>query len=475
MADKLSLTQRLSLMFALVASAVLLALGLFIARSVERHFEELDMATLSGKIRLTQEALQALASTDDWMQLQAQLSQSMIGHSGLELMVMEPDGTVLFATEHGQFDVRTVSAQAAQNPLRPVLLTVNGHLYRTAAAWLETRRVDDNGLPQRLLAVVASDTAAHQVYVRSILQTLWIFVFCAAALTGILGWFVVRRELAPLAMMREKARVVTAERLGYRLPVDSVPQELAELAQSLNDMLERLEDAFKRLSDFSGDLAHELRTPVSNLMTQTQVALSRARSAQDYRDVLESNAEEFEHMGRMIADMLLLAKADNGLVVPNREPVDLAVEVQALFDFYEALADEKDLRLQCVGSASVHADRLMLRRAIANLLSNAIRYAGSGSAVQISLAETAEQVQIAVQNTGETIAPEWLERIFDRFFRVDPARQRSSDGTGLGLAITRSIVMAHGGSIAATSAGGLTTLTIGLPRGLVEAGFGCTT
>lgn len=463
--SNLSLTQRLTLLFMLTSTAVLLGLGFFIARSIEKHFEDLDMEALTGKLVLVQHSLLSVGSGADLAQLPAQLDRLMIGHSGLELMVLDAQQTVLYATGQVNFAPALVQASASEQPYRPVLWRQGEQTFRAIVTWFDTGVAQSETGRQRLLVALASNTANHQIYLQSILRTLWSFVGVAALLTTLLGYGAVRQSLAPLRAMREKARVITAQQLGHRLPVDSVPHELARLAQSLNDMLARLEEAFTRLSDFSSDIAHELRTPVSNLMTQTQVALSRARSADDYRNVLESNAEEFERVSRMISDMLLLAKADNGLVVPNREPVDLASDVQALFDFYEALADEKGLRLQRVGSASVHADRLMLRRAVANLLSNAIRYATPGSVVQVSLDESAEQVCIAVQNAGETIAPELLERIFDRFFRIDPARQRSSEGTGLGLAITRSIVVAHGGSIAATSVNGLTTLTICLPRG----------
>jgi two-component system heavy metal sensor histidine kinase CusS len=298
---------------------------------------------------------------------------------------------------------------------------------------------------------------------RSFLQTLWLFVAGAAALTGLLGWAAARRGLAPLRAMRDQTQVVTAQQLSHRLPVESVPLELAELAQSLNDMLARLEEAFHRLSDFSSDIAHELRTPVSNLMTQTQVVLSKARSADEYHSILESNAEEFEHMGRMISDMLLLAKAENGLVVPSRETVNLADEVRALFDYYDAVAEESRLQLKLEGDAAVSADRLMLRRAIGNLLSNAVRHSAPDTTVRVIVVAGQDAVLITVENTGDAIAPEHLERVFDRFFRVDPSRQRSSEGTGLGLAITRSIVIAHGGTIKASSSGGINRFAIKLP------------
>jgi two-component system heavy metal sensor histidine kinase CusS len=314
------------------------------------------------------------------------------------------------------------------------------------------------------MVAVATDIAHHQIYMRSFLQTLWLFVAGAALLTGLLGWAAVRRGLAPLRAMREQAQGVNAQQLDQRLAVTSVPLELAELAQSLNDMLARLQDAFMRLSDFSSDIAHELRTPVSNLMTQTQVALSKARSADEYRGILESNAEEFEHMARMISDMLLLAKAQNGLVIPHREQIDLAAEMRALFDYYDAVAAEKNLHLILEGAGAVSADRLMLRRALGNLLSNAVRHSGVGTRLRVNIGNRADAVSIAIENTGDTIAPEYLERVFDRFFRVDPSRQRSGEGTGLGLAITRSIVLAHGGTIAVESALGVTIFTIELPK-----------
>ena len=455
-----SITRRLTLLFVGASSAVLLALGLVIASSVEQHFEDLDMEVLTGKMELTSHALAALRTQADLAQLTQQLEHSLVGHHGLEVTVIGANQAVLFATPHANFSPDLITSSARQSPLRPRLWTLGTQTYRGIAAEVST----GIGAHSRVTVAVATDIAHHQTYMRSFLQTLWLFVASAAALTGVLGWIVARRGLAPLRAMREQAQVVTAQQLSQRLPVASVPLELAELAQSLNDMLARLEEAFLRLSDFSSDIAHELRTPVSNLMTQTQVALSRARNADEYHSILESNAEEFEHMARMISDMLLLAKAENGLVVPNRETLQLGAEVRALFDYYDAVAEEKGITLVIDGEAEIGADRLMLRRALGNLLSNAVRHATPGSSVRVLISTDVDQVLIAMENQGDTIAQEFLERVFDRFFRVDPSRHRASEGSGLGLAITRSIVLAHGGSIAVTSSAGLTRFTISLPR-----------
>ena len=419
------------------------------------------MEVLTGKMELTRHALGMLQSSADLAQLAQQMDHSLVGHHGLEVLVIGANQAVLFATPNAGFEPDLIQASAQHRALRPQLWTLGAQTYRGIAAEVTTGISGQS----RVTVAVATDIGHHQSYMRSFLRTLWLFVAGAAALTGVLGWIAARRGLAPLRAMREQAQVVTAQQLSHRLPVESVPLELAELAQSLNDMLARLEEAFLRLSDFSSDIAHELRTPVSNLMTQTQVALSRARDADAYRAILESNAEEFEHMTRMISDMLLLAKAENGLVVPNRETLQVAAEVRALFDYYDAVAEEKGITLTLEGEAELSADRLMLRRALGNLLSNAVRHASAGSTVRVQVGARADQVRVAMENQGDTIAPEFLERVFDRFFRVDPSRQRASEGTGLGLAITRSIVLAHGGSIAVTSTAGVTRFTIQLPHG----------
>jgi two-component system heavy metal sensor histidine kinase CusS len=459
----MSLTRRLTLMFVTTTTAVLLVLGLVVARSVERHFEDLDMMVLSGKMELIQQGLQAVKSTDELTTFTHQLAWSLVGHHGLEVMMLDTDHAVMFATSHANFPADQVVTLAAQTTARPALWQQGDQTYRVIAARLPTATRGGTGQAIQLVVLTATDIGHHQVYMRNFLKTLWLFVACAAVGMAGLGWALVRRGLAPLHAMREQAQVVTAQQLSHRLPVHSMPVELAQLAQSLNDMLARLEEAFARLSDFSSDIAHELRTPVSNLMTQTQVVLSHPRDAAEYKTTLESNAEELDRMARMIADMLLLAKSDNGLVLPNRETVDLADETQALFDYYDALAADKGLQLSLIGHAQVQADRLMLRRAIGNLISNAVRHANPGSRLLVALDDRPEAVVLSVENFGSTIPTEYLDRIFDRFFRVDAARQRS-EGTGLGLAIAKSIVSAHGGTISATSSESVTRFSIKLPH-----------
>jgi len=459
--DRQSLTLRLTLLFATASTAVLLALGFLIGHSIEQHFEELDMEVLTGKLELARHALAKVRSQADLDALPKLFDDSMVGHHGLDIAVIGPDGRQLFVTGGAAFPSHMLERSARRKELRPVVWESGGTSFRGISASAPTGVSD---WPPATVAV-ATAISHHQDFMGSFRITLWLFVAFAAVLTGFLGWMSARRGLAPLRDMRQGAAAVTASRLDYRLPVDAVPAELAELANSLNAMLARLEDSFHRLSDFSSDLAHELRTPVGNLMTQTQVALSKARTADEYREVLYSNAEEFERLARMISDMLFLAKSDNALIVPGQAPVDLASEVRELFEFYEALAEEKNVSLSLVGEGHVAGDKLMLRRAISNLLSNAIRHTGKGGEIGVRINRLDDDwTRLAIENTGEAVSAEHLPRLFDRFYRVDPSRQRNSDGAGLGLAITKSIVEAHAGSIMVHSEGGKTRFELTFPN-----------
>jgi len=456
-----SIIFRLTLLFAAVSTIVLLLLGLLIGASVERHFVEQDMELLTGKLELTQQALTKVHSRQDLDVLPQQLEAALVGHHGLALVIVRSDGRILFTTSGADFPRALLDKPIPSGNEIPIAWkTRENQPVRGIARSVKT---GIEGEPPVVVAV-ATDISHHEHFMISFQVTLWSFVGLAALMTGFLGWVAARRGLAPLQSIKQGAAGVTANRLDYRLPVDSIPAELAEVAATLNEMLARLEESFQRLSDFSSDLAHELRTPVSNLLTQTQVSLSKPRTAEEYRDILSSNAEEFERMARMIADMLFLAKADNGLIIPGQEEVDLVAETRELFDFYEALAEEKSLSLSLVGDGRVCGDHLMLRRAISNLLSNAIRHTPPRGWIEVRIERTAEAgVRLTISNSGTPIPAEHLPRLFDRFYRVDASRQRSSEGAGLGLAITKSIFLAHGGTISVRTGEGENSFDIWLP------------
>ena len=458
-----SLTLRLTLLFAAAASVVLLLLGYLIASAVEQHFEEQDLAVLSGKLELARHALEKVQSAEQMNAIAQLLDDSLIGHQGLAVVVRAPDGEILFATRGAEFPQALLERES--EALRPLVwASAQGTPMRGVAARVRT------GLAGAAPAIVAvaTDISHHQQFMRSFRATLWSFVVLAALLTGFLGWVAVRRGLSPLQAIRREAETITAQRLDSRLALDAVPAELAELVETLNAMLSRLEQSFARLSDFSSDLAHELRTPVSNLLTQTQVTLARSRAAEDYRDVLASNVEEFERLSRMIADMLFIAKADEGQIVPSRALIELDALADELIDFFRLVADDQGVVLTRSGSGRIFGDMSMIRRAISNLLSNALRHTERGGRIEIVIdASTSGSVRVVVANSGEAIAASQLPRLFDRFYRADPARSGEGTNSGLGLAIVKSIAEAHGGDVSVESAAGTTSFMLRLPCGEV--------
>ncbi|MES2367761.1 MAG: heavy metal sensor histidine kinase, partial [Pseudomonadota bacterium] len=231
-------------------------------------------------------------------------------------------------------------------------------------------------------------------------------------------------------------------------------------AEEFNSMLKRIDDGYRRLQDFSGELAHEMRTPVATLMGRTQVALSRARSSPEFREVLEGNVEELERLSRLISDMLFIARADHDEDPLNRESVELSQVAQRVADYMSLIAEEHGLTIEVTGTGVAMVDPLLVERAITNLLTNAIRHAATDSTISVAI-EQGDGATLAVTNSGEPIAPQHIERIFDRFYRIDSGRARMEGGSGLGLAIVRSIMLAHGGQVKArSSAGGDTTFTL---------------
>lgn len=464
---RISLTTRLTFLFALASAAMLLGLGLIISNLVEHHFEELDVEALAGKMELAQRTLSEAQEPADLQPLAQQINAALVGHPGLALAVRWPDKNTVVSSSGDAFPRKLLEQSPAPVTERPIrFIYADGKPYLRIATSAPLGYAD---APPAIIDV-ALDISHHQHFTATFQNTLWAIVLLAAIVSGFLGRIAVQKGLAPLTEIKDTAQAITANRLNQRLSSESVPVELVEMVQALNAMLERLQESFQRLSDFSSDLAHELRTPVSNMLTHTQVALAKARTAEGYREVLYSNVEEFNRLSRMISDMLFLAKSDHGLVAPGGETIDLAEEVLDLFSFFEALAEGKQVTLELHGAATVQGDRMLLRRAISNVLSNAIRYASASGQIRVVIGAAAQgDLTVRIENTGDTIAPEHIPRLFDRFYRVDPSRHGSAEGAGLGLAITKSILSLHGGTIGVESGGGVTCFELRLPRHRVHS------
>jgi len=464
-----SLTLRLTLLFSAVATVVLLTFGWLIERSIEEHFMLQDIKELKIVAQAVKHTLSTLQSKPDSAPENSELervrqrfSDMLTGHHSTLLLITDATGLRLYSNTDSDL---SLIPQPISGLRQGVVQHWNNdkHNYRIFIQQV----AGQNNVLYTVTVAVAIDFHLH--FLKTFRYTLWLMVACGIIVMGVMGWVAVRQGHRPLHRIVEQISQTSANEFNTQLDPSTVPVELTELVLSFNELLQRMAEAFNRLSNFSADIAHELRTPITNLTTQTQVALSQSRDTHEYQEILYSNMEEYKRMAQMIGDMLFLAKADNTQHPPNTEKIELKSEIHNLFDYYGAWAEECRISLVLSGDAHVQADRLMLRRALSNLLSNAIRYTAPENRVDVKLSDTENEVIIIVQNPGNPIPEEHLEKIFDRFYRTDPSRQRSGEGAGLGLAIVKSIVEAHSGTIVAASDKRTgTQFRINLPR-IVDA------
>ncbi|MFU8821040.1 MAG: heavy metal sensor histidine kinase [Gammaproteobacteria bacterium] len=452
-----SLALRMMVWVAVTIVICLVLIRAVVERSIDFHFMEQDAKDLRAMATAIEQVL--MRHGDEADLLQAALSQTIPLQQGASYLVLDQDGRILYTAPE------TVPGSPMQQLDSVGEITagklsswdVGNRSYRGASVMSNTGTKD-------FLISVALDMSFHDVFMGDLRRTLWAVTLGAALLTLAAVWIALNQGMAPVRQLSARIRGIRSDRLQTRLDLHAVPRELRELVDSFNQMLGQLDEGYSRLSHFSADIAHELRTPLTNVITQTQVALGSARSAEAYRELLHSNLEEMERLARMVSDMLWLAQADRGLITPAFETLDLDAEVRSLLEYFEVLAEDKHVRLALQGPPQrVRGDRSMVRRALANLLSNAIRHAFESGCVTVRLARDQGEVSLLVENTGADIPREHLARVFDRFYQVDPSRSRHGEGSGLGLAIVRSIVRLHDGKVHARSDNGWTTFTITLP------------
>ncbi|KIG09860.1 heavy metal sensor histidine kinase [Caballeronia concitans] len=308
-------------------------------------------------------------------------------------------------------------------------------------------RIGESG---EVVEIIAAHVMTQEARVLSAyFARVWITVIGAVLVTMLLAWWVTRRGLMPLKLMADKAAEITPNRMSARLDVAHAPAELQSLAASFNAMLDRLEHGYERLLQFSADLAHELRTPIGVLIGETQVMLAHERSVAEYRGVLESNLEELERLARIAQNILFLAQADHSQQPIERERIDIREELETIAAYFEGIAEERRITFEIDASGEMRANAIMCRRAIGNVVVNAVRYAAAGTVVRLSGHVDANGARIVVGNRGACVAKEELARLFDRFYRGDAARSQFTESSGLGLSIVQAIMHMHGGTASA--------------------------
>lgn len=443
-----SIAWRLALAFALVCALVLSAIGVFLYRSLASEIAYRDDLALLGRLEQVR-ALLADSDSLDALQARPRLYQNMLGNLDSLLLVRRADGSSVIAINPRRRDLPALNAiPREQTPQRPDVLTWQAP-DGAELALLSGEAQGPNGEP--LTVIAGKVLSEREQMLGSYRMRLYLSVVLGALLAFALGLVLLRRGLQPLRQLSEAVRGIDLRSLDQRLPANGTPAELLEPVQALNGMLARLDDSVQRLSQFSADLAHEIRTPLHTLLASNGQALNHPRSTAEYQEVLASNMEEFERLKRMAENLMFLARAEQAERALNLQTLDLHSVGGELCDYFEALADDRDLRLDNQLHGELLADQQLLQRALGNLLANAVRHADSATVISLHRRDEAGWCWLQVRNHGPAIAPEHLSKLFDRFYRVDPARAEPGDSGGLGLAIVQSIMQLHGGQVRVSS------------------------
>jgi two-component system heavy metal sensor histidine kinase CusS len=439
-----SIAWRLALAFALVCALVLSAIGVFLYRSLASEIAYRDDLALLGRL---EQVRALLADSDSLGALQARprLYQNMLGNLDSLLLVRRADGSSVIAINPRQRALPALNAiPREQTPQRPDVLTWQAP-DGAGLALLSGEAQGPNGEPLTIIA--GKVLSEREQMLGSYRMRLYLSVGLGALLAFALGLLLLRRGLQPLRQLSEAVRGIDLRSLDQRLPANGTPAELLEPVQALNGMLARLDDSVQRLSQFSADLAHEIRTPLHTLLASNGQALNHPRSTEEYQEVLASNMEEFERLKRMAENLMFLARAEQAERALNLQTLDLPSVGGELCDYFEALADDREVRLDNQLHGELLADQQLLQRALGNLLANAVRHADQGSVISLRRRDEPGECWLQVHNHGPAIAQEHLSKLFDRFYRVDPSRAEPGDSGGLGLAIVQSIMQLHGGQV----------------------------
>jgi len=446
-----ALSLRLALLFALVSTLVLGAIGFYLYQSLQKEIVWRDDQALLGRL----ERMRALLDDSDSIEVLRQrphLYSNMLGNQESLLLMLDERQQVLIEINPTQLHIPPLpEADHVQ------LIDTTG-AEPARLAWIHVQR---DTQPVTLIAGKVL-TERNQMLAAYRLK-LGIALAAGALLAFLLGWLVSQRALRPVRRLAKRAAAIDVQHLYLRLDDEQQVSELRTLSRALNLMLARLEDGFAQLSRFSEDLAHEMRTPLSNLMGQTQQTLRRSRSEEEYQSLLASNQEEYERLARMIDSMLFLARTEQPQASVNLTRVDLHALVEQLCEYFEGMAEDSGMQLANQTEGWLLADEELLRRALANLIANALRYGEANSPISITSQQLEDRLEIGVHNLGTPIAAEHLPRLFERFYRCDPARAQTGDCGGLGLSIVRSILQLHGGRVRVNSSERGTWFVLVLP------------
>ncbi|CAB3809499.1 Sensor protein CzcS [Paraburkholderia ultramafica] len=453
-----SLLRRLTIAFSIVALLVFALVSGFLYRSLAQELQRRDDHEITEKLDEYLQQARNFGSTQALLRNSAGFHEDLKPHPAVHLSILDGRGDILVQRSNNA--THELKSVGPGQPYQHVAYSCHPSALGSSRCIFADETLASGEEIRILLAHVGADR-------QSILWTyqadVWLAIAFGTILMGTLGYAVARRGLSPVKTIGRQTASIEAHRLNERLDISAGPTELLEIALSVNRMLDRLEKAFTRLSQFSSDLAHDIRTPLATIISSSQVTLSRARTTEEYEILIESNIEECERLQRMVQNMLFLARSDNSEQHLKISEIDCRSELTRLTSYFQIIADATDVCFSIEGNATVLADPTMFRRAVSNLMSNAVDHAATGSAIKLRAYQSGEYATVEVTNKGQPISPDHIDKIFDRFYRIDSSRHGSAKNTGLGLAIVKSIMEMHRGKVDVVSGGDSTTFSLYFP------------
>lgn len=438
-----SLQNRLTIFFAVSTTAILLFVSCLLYNSLQSQFKTEDEMELMQATRMVGKAIYTVAAERDSPSWRVTWEHTVESRKKLLVRVYTPEGTLFVKTKEMPVP------SAAFPPVSPPDYSRWKNVNTDKRYLLTSFQVEV--APSRIWRVEAAyDFSQSQTMLNRFKHQLAIFLAVALIITLSISWGITSFGLRPLRKVSNVVQGISSENLSYRIGDRPWPKEVMVLATGFDEMLARLEAAFLQLSRFSADLAHEVRTPINNMLTAASVTLTRDRNHTEYQSSLESIVKETEHLIQLVESMLLLARTENAETALQTEQLSAAEEFERLTDFFEAFASAHQIELVHEGNAHFTANPELLRRALSNLIDNAIRYTPPAGIITLSATQDAHSAVLTVQDTGSGIEEHHLEHIFERFYRADTARSQRVN-VGLGLSLVKAIITLHEGSITVQS------------------------
>ncbi|MFL9883830.1 heavy metal sensor histidine kinase [Paraburkholderia agricolaris] len=439
-----SLTARTTVLFAAIACVVIGTLGAYFYHSAQVSLEQRADVVLTARVEHFSRIVRDLYSVSE-LKNRPVLFESMLGAEEDVLLFRRPGEAPFIDVNPAGIAVPVLQA-GVQNRL-PTLPDIRQTLLPDGVPvhWaIATVKAREDGSE---VEVIAAHPMTQEVRMLAAYRNRIVLATLTGMLAAtLLAYYVLRRTFRPVREIATRAAQISPASLSVRLDSEAAPVELRQLTHAFNAMLDRLADGYQRLSQFSADLAHEIRTPVGALIGQTQVTLAKPRDADEYQQVLESNLEELSRLSHIAENILFLAHADHAALSIDREPVDLRDELIRIADYFEGPADERGMHFTVDAQGMASVNPMLCRRAINNLVVNAVRYGANNTVVRLSGTQDERGATVVVENDGAPIPDEQLNRLFDRFYRADAARSAFTESSGLGLAIVRAIMHLHGGT-----------------------------